>query len=83
LVRRGVRDLLWSHDDVVVGEAATAGDAAATTSTVVAFEVDDYDSGNDDVWSVLVQGVAQEIADSDEVAEMRTLPPQPLPTESG
>ena len=28
LVRRGVRDLLWSHDDMtVVGEAATAEEA--------------------------------------------------------
>lgn len=41
---------------------------AATRNAVVAFEVDQIEPGRDAVWSVVVTGVARELADPEEVA---------------
>jgi nitroimidazol reductase NimA-like FMN-containing flavoprotein (pyridoxamine 5'-phosphate oxidase superfamily) len=48
---------------------------AATAGAVVAFEADGYGTNAEpNGWSVLVRGVAREIADAEEVAEARRLP---------
>jgi nitroimidazol reductase NimA-like FMN-containing flavoprotein (pyridoxamine 5'-phosphate oxidase superfamily) len=48
---------------------------AATAGAVVAFEADGYGTNLDpNGWSVLVRGVAREIADPADVAEARRLP---------
>ena len=44
--------------------------AAATSGAVVAFEVDAYDKDEGSGWSVLVQGVASEIGDGLEKADL-------------
>jgi nitroimidazol reductase NimA-like FMN-containing flavoprotein (pyridoxamine 5'-phosphate oxidase superfamily) len=49
---------------------------AATTGTVVAFEVDDFDPIYHSGWSVVVTGQAMEITDPD---ELRALAHVPLP----
>ncbi len=41
--------------------------AAATSDAVVAFEVDEFDQALDAGWSVMVQGLAREVADDDRV----------------
>lgn len=48
--------------------------AAATAGTVVAFEADDYDDNGRCGWSVLVQGRAEEIVDTEELRRARQLP---------
>ena len=50
---------------------------AALARSVVAFEVDAYHPAGEWGWSVLVQGVACEITDPDELAEVRALPLRP------
>jgi len=47
--------------------------SAALRKTVVAFEVDEYEPNGDVGWSVLVQGVASEIDDVDDVDRARQL----------
>ncbi|SRR5579871_2795850 len=47
---------------------------AATTGTVVAFEADHYDESGKFGWSVLVQGMAEEVTDPDALAAMGGLP---------
>ena len=47
---------------------------AATSAAVVAFEVDSYVSDGSVGWSVVVQGVAAEITDPDELARARASP---------
>lgn len=51
---------------------------AAMDETVVAFEVDDYDAEADRGWSVLVQGIAREIKDSERLNRVRALPLRPI-----
>jgi nitroimidazol reductase NimA-like FMN-containing flavoprotein (pyridoxamine 5'-phosphate oxidase superfamily) len=46
---------------------------AATAGTVVAFEVDDYNSDRREGWSVMVRGISQEITDPDDLAAARAL----------
>jgi uncharacterized protein len=46
---------------------------AATDNAVVAFEVDEIDSGARSGWSVVVTGVARELTDPDELAEAQRL----------
>jgi len=46
---------------------------AATAQTVVAFEADDYGPNGEWGWSVLVQGIAEEITNPAELAEARQL----------
>ncbi len=46
---------------------------AATAGAVVAFEADDHDPAGVWGWSVLVQGIAQEVTDPTEVAVLRQL----------
>jgi nitroimidazol reductase NimA-like FMN-containing flavoprotein (pyridoxamine 5'-phosphate oxidase superfamily) len=47
---------------------------AATTGSIVAFEVDGYDAALRSGWSVLIQGRASEISDDGEVACLSSLP---------
>ena len=47
--------------------------AAATDRSVLAVEVDEYDPGAGDGWSVLVRGIASELASSDAVDRARRL----------
>jgi len=68
-----VNHLVW-HGDVVFMTGSRTKLAVATTGTVVAFEVDHFDHRDQSSWSVLVQGVAEEIIDPDEAAEVRALP---------
>ena len=48
--------------------------SAATAGTVVAFEADELLPGDDEGWSVVVQGIAREVTDTDELLRARTLP---------
>jgi uncharacterized protein len=56
---------------------------AAIVRRVVAFEADDHEPDGAWGWSVLVQGVASEIVDPDEVAEVRAVPLSTWPFENG
>jgi nitroimidazol reductase NimA-like FMN-containing flavoprotein (pyridoxamine 5'-phosphate oxidase superfamily) len=47
---------------------------AATSRTVVAFEVDHIDAHGETGWSVLVTGVAEEVTRPDEMERFRRLP---------
>lgn len=62
------------HDEEIIlrSVAGTKLDAA-TAQAVVAFEADDYGPDGEWGWSVLVQGVAEEITDADELAAVRSL----------
>ena len=48
--------------------------ADATQNTVVAFEVDNAESGGTGSWSVTLTGIATEISDPEVVAQLRHLP---------
>lgn len=62
------------HDDHVVLRSVPGSKLdAATAGTVVAFEADDHAPDGAWGWSVLVQGIAEEVLDPDEVAELRSL----------
>lgn len=50
---------------------------AATRRTVVAFEVDNYAPDGTSGWSVLVQGICQEVSDAAERAVLATSPLRP------
>ncbi len=47
--------------------------AYAATGSILAVEVDEYDPATDQGWSVLVRGVASELADPNTVAQARRL----------
>ncbi len=64
----------WCDGDVVFRTSAGTKLAAATAGAVVAFEVDSYDDGGMQGWSVLVQGRSGEIVDPAEIASARKLP---------
>jgi uncharacterized protein len=53
--------------DIVIRTTPGTKLDAATTNAVVAFEVDGFDPTDHDGWSVLVQGVAEEVTDPDEI----------------
>ncbi|HET6951724.1 MAG TPA: pyridoxamine 5'-phosphate oxidase family protein [Acidimicrobiales bacterium] len=48
---------------------------AAILNAVVAFEVDEIDAESETGWSVLVTGVAHEVTDLSELAEVQAAPP--------
>jgi nitroimidazol reductase NimA-like FMN-containing flavoprotein (pyridoxamine 5'-phosphate oxidase superfamily) len=48
--------------------------AEATHNTVVAFEVDNAETGGTGSWSVTLTGIATEIADPEVIAQLRRLP---------
>ena len=60
--------------DVVIQTGEGTKLEAAMTNSVVAFEVDDYDAYDHTGWSVLVQGMAEEIVDPDELDRARAAP---------
>jgi nitroimidazol reductase NimA-like FMN-containing flavoprotein (pyridoxamine 5'-phosphate oxidase superfamily) len=47
---------------------------AATNGAVVAFQADETEALEQESWSVLVQGVAREVTDPDELARVKLLP---------
>lgn len=49
---------------------------AAMARVVVAFEADRYDLSSGEAWSVLVQGVAEEISDPERIGEADRLVPR-------
>lgn len=51
-------------DDVVLFRTAPGAVLNQAALTVVAFEVDDFDESGQSGWSVMVQGVAQDIGDA-------------------
>ncbi len=59
---------------VIFRSKAGAKLSAATAGAVVAFEADRYDETGKSGWSVLVQGMAQEITDPDALAAAGGLP---------
>ncbi len=63
------------HDGAIVFRtvAGTKLDAA-TSNTVVAFEVDSGTAQREGAWSVLVRGVASEVRDPDQLLAVRALP---------
>lgn len=62
------------HDDRIVLRSVPGSKLdSATTESVVAFEVDDHAPDGSWGWSVLVQGVAEEVTNPDEVAALRGL----------
>lgn len=51
---------------------------AAVTHTVVAFEVDDFDTSRPGGWSVMAVGVAEEITDPEQITAARGLGLRPF-----
>jgi nitroimidazol reductase NimA-like FMN-containing flavoprotein (pyridoxamine 5'-phosphate oxidase superfamily) len=64
-------------DDIVLRTVPGSRLEAAARNAVVAFEVDRLEEPERDGWSVLVQGLASEIADPDEVDRARRVPLPP------
>lgn len=66
----------YAVDDDAVVFRTMAGTklSVAVVETVVAFEVDDYEPSGGVGWSVLVQGLASEIVDAEQIARARALP---------
>lgn len=58
-------------DRIVIRSVPGSKLDAATAESVVAFEVDDHDPDGAWGWSVLVQGIAEEVTDPDEIAALR------------
>ena len=66
------------HDDAVVIRSVEGSKLdAATAGAVVAFEADDHAVDGSWGWSVLVQGLAEEVTRPDEVAVLERLPLAP------
>lgn len=63
--------------DIVFRTAPGSKLAAATRNTVVAFEVDDYDSADRSGWSVLVIGRADVVHDLDVTFRVLATGPEP------
>jgi nitroimidazol reductase NimA-like FMN-containing flavoprotein (pyridoxamine 5'-phosphate oxidase superfamily) len=61
-------------EDIVVRTNPGAKLDAALANNVVAFEADDVDLVYQTGWSVLVQGMATEVVEAEQVAEMRRAP---------
>ena len=68
---------LLHGDAVVIRSVAGSKLDAATAGAVVAFDADDHAADGSWGWSVLVQGVAEEVTDPDEVAALQELPLAP------
>ncbi|MFG1969043.1 pyridoxamine 5'-phosphate oxidase family protein [Nonomuraea fuscirosea] len=63
--------------DIVIRAAAGSKLAAATRCSVVAFEVDDFDTDARSGWSVTVVGYARVADDPEEIARLERLPLTP------
>ena len=61
-------------EDIVFRTNPGAKMDAAMANNVIAFEVDDVDPVYQTGWSVLVQGMASEVVEPEQVAEMRMAP---------
>lgn len=61
-------------DEVVIRTGAGTKLDAATRNAVVAFEVDEMDPIEHTGWSVMVTGVAREVVDAAEIAELSRRP---------
>ncbi|MDP4510484.1 pyridoxamine 5'-phosphate oxidase family protein [Nonomuraea turcica] len=60
-------------EDIVIRAAAGSKLAAATRRAVVAFEVDDFDPGERNGWSVTIVGYARVADDPAEIARLEEL----------
>lgn len=60
-------------DKIVIRSVPGTKLDSATAQAVVAFEADEYGPNGEWGWSVLVQGLAEEVTDPDELAELREL----------
>jgi nitroimidazol reductase NimA-like FMN-containing flavoprotein (pyridoxamine 5'-phosphate oxidase superfamily) len=64
-------------DDVLIRTVPGSRLAAAASDAVVAFEADHVDPLGRSGWSVLIQGVASEITDPDEIERAGRIPLEP------
>ncbi|GAA0318327.1 pyridoxamine 5'-phosphate oxidase family protein [Actinoallomurus spadix] len=64
-------------DDVIIATSAGSKLAAATAGTIVAFEADAFDAGDEAGWSVTVVGQARAVRDSGELRRLSLLPLDP------
>lgn len=63
--------------DIVIRTTAGTKLDAAVMNLVVAFEIDGFDPLDHSGWSVLVQGVAEEVTDPGELDRLRRIPLEP------
>lgn len=63
---------------VVVRTGTSSTLAAAVRGTVVAFEVDDFDTATRTGWTVTITGRARHVVDDLELAQLRALPLAPF-----
>ena len=70
-------NFLLDHGQVVVRTGASSTLAAAVRGSVVAFEVDDFDSGARNGWCVTITGRARQVIDPDEVERLSELGLEP------
>lgn len=70
-------NFVLDHGRVVVRTSADSRLAACVRDTVVAFEVDDYDSTARSGWTVTVTGRARQVADGLERRQLAELPLRP------
>ncbi|GAA3601273.1 pyridoxamine 5'-phosphate oxidase family protein [Kineosporia mesophila] len=65
------------HESVVF-RTAEGTKLRAVTRGRVAFEVDGYDAGPDEAWSVILKGTAHEVRELDDLVDVAGLPLSPL-----
>jgi nitroimidazol reductase NimA-like FMN-containing flavoprotein (pyridoxamine 5'-phosphate oxidase superfamily) len=70
-------NFVLDDDRVVLRTAAGTKLDSAIRGSAVAFEVDDFDAGDQSGWSVMVSGRAEEVLDAEEVARLEGLPLRP------
>lgn len=66
-----------SGDDVIIRTSPASKLAAAARNTIVAFEIDDYDTEHRSGWSVVIVGHARRVSHTVELAALRELPLRP------
>ncbi|MFG2088644.1 MULTISPECIES: pyridoxamine 5'-phosphate oxidase family protein [unclassified Spirillospora] len=64
----------FSDGDIVIRTSRKSRLATAATDTVVAFEIDEFDTGARTGWSVVAVGRARHVADPAAVAGLEALP---------
>jgi nitroimidazol reductase NimA-like FMN-containing flavoprotein (pyridoxamine 5'-phosphate oxidase superfamily) len=77
-------NFILDGDEVVIHTGSGSTLAAAIRNAVVAFQVDDFDSGTTTGWSVTITGRARLVDDEEEATRLARLPLRPwVPTENG
>lgn len=67
-------NFIFSQGSIVIRTSRTSRLATAATDTVVAFEVDEFDTTARAGWSVVVVGRARRVTDPRDIATLETLP---------